>query len=185
VTPNRVYVADTANSRVLGWSNISAFTTHAAADIVIGQPNAYTVGCNSGGLSATSLCKPQGVAVDETTGNLYVADTKNQRVLFYISPFTTDTVADDVFGQYGSFNTNICNDSGLSANTFCTPAGVAVDSAGNLYVADYSNNRVLEFNTPEKVTGTPGSGDTTSDLVFGQSSFTVNLKFPPIFDQIP
>src|SRR5689334_18165179 len=55
-TPNRVYVADTANNRVLGWSNITAFTTHAAADIVIGQPNPYTTICNNGGLSSTSLC---------------------------------------------------------------------------------------------------------------------------------
>jgi DNA-binding beta-propeller fold protein YncE len=109
VTPNRVYVADTANNRVLGWSNISAFTTHAAANIVIGQPNAYTTGCNNGGISATSLCSPEGVAVDEATGNLYVADTSNHRVLFYLSPFTTDTAADDVFGQYGSFNTNYCD----------------------------------------------------------------------------
>jgi sugar lactone lactonase YvrE len=174
VTPNRVYVADTANSRVLGWSNISAFTTHAAATIVIGQPDAYTTGCNYGGISATSLCDPEGVAVDETNGNLYVADTNNHRVLFYVSPFTTDTTADDVFGQYGSFTTQYCNAFGLNADTLCTPAGVAVDSTGNLYVADYSNARVLEFNTPEAVTGTVGSGDTTADLVFGQTSFTVN-----------
>jgi sugar lactone lactonase YvrE len=172
-TPNRVYVADTANNRVLGWSNITAFTTHAAADIVIGQPNPYTTICNNGGLSSTSLCDPQGLAVDEANGNLYIADTGNHRVLFYLSPFTTDTEADDVFGQYGSFNTNSCNNSGLNASTLCNPAGLAVDSNGNLYVADYSNNRVVEFNTPERITSKSGSGDTTADVVFGQAgSFT-------------
>jgi sugar lactone lactonase YvrE len=174
VNPNRIYVADTANNRVLGWVSISAFTTHASANIVFGQPDLFTSACNSSGINASSLCNPTGVAVDPNNGNVYVADYSNHRVLEYNSPFTTDRVADDVFGQFGAFTTNFCDNSGLSSDSLCNPAAVAVDSGGNLYVADQANNRVLEYNTPEVLTATPGSGDTTADRVFGQAdNFTV------------
>ena len=66
-----------------------------------------------------------------------------------------------VFGQGGSFNSNIANNGGVSANSLNSPFGVAVDASGNLYVADDGNSRVLEYNTPLK-TGT------TANLVFGQ-----------------
>jgi DNA-binding beta-propeller fold protein YncE len=39
------------------------------------------------------------------------------------------------------------NGCGLSATSLCSPSGVAVDSAGNVYVADTANNRVLEYNS--------------------------------------
>ena len=174
VVPNRVYVADSSNHRVLGWSDIAVFTTHAAATIVIGQPDLFSNTCNNGGVSASSLCNPYGVAVDGA-GRLYVADWGNNRVLEYNSPFTTDRVADDVFGQFGSFSSNSCNAFGLSSDSLCNPEGVAVDGAGNLYLADESNHRVLEYNTPEAITATAGSGDTSADKVFGQGGvFSTN-----------
>jgi hypothetical protein len=39
VSPNRLWVADTENNRVLGWSSVRAFSSHAPAEIVIGQPD--------------------------------------------------------------------------------------------------------------------------------------------------
>jgi NHL repeat len=104
------------------------------------------------------------VAVD-SAGNLYVADTHNNRVLEYDSPFTTDTVADRVFGQSGNFNSQTCNLGGISASSLCQPFGVAVDSAGNLYVEDDFNRRVLEYDSPLTT-------DAVADRVFGQPDFT-------------
>ena len=174
VTPNRLYVADTtsnidtANSRVLAWANVTAYLNGDPADLVIGQPDMFTWGCNTGGLSASSLCWPRGLDVD-AAGNLYVVDSANHRVLEYNTPFTSGTTADRVFGQGGSFTaTNSCNTGGVSANSLCDPYGVTVDAAGNLYVADRQNNRVLEYNTPL-------TSGTTADRVFGQGgSFTTN-----------
>ena len=115
-------------------------------------------------ISADSLCYPVGVAVDGA-GNLYVADDGNSRVLEYNTPLTTDTTADTVFGQGGNFTSDDCDNGGFSANSLCYPDGVAVDGAGNLYVADTDNSRVLEYNTPLT--------NTTADTVFGQGgSFT-------------
>ena len=152
VTPNRIYVADTNNSRVLAWKNAAAFTNADPADLVIGQPDVLSFGCRNGGVSANSLCFPQAVAVDGA-GNLYVADESNNRVLEYDTPLTSDTTADRVFGQGGNFASGGCNNGGVSADSLCHPRDVAVDGAGNLYVADTDNHRVLEYNGPLSVCG--------------------------------
>ena len=62
--PNRVYIADTNNDRVLGWKDASNFANGDPANLVIGQPDFLSGACNNGGLSATSLCAPYGVAVE-------------------------------------------------------------------------------------------------------------------------
>jgi hypothetical protein len=148
VRPNRIYVADTKNSRVLGWADASSFANGQAADLVIGQPTFTSVACNKGGVSAASLCRPLAAAVDGA-GNLYVADSANNRVLEYDSPFTSDQRADRVYGQLGSFTSAACNKGGrVAAATLCGPSGVALDASGNLYVADTKNNRTVVFRSP-------------------------------------
>ena len=178
-----VYVADTQDSRVLIFPN--PFTTMSqtgqtsgfVATAVIGQVGDFTSkACNVGGSnpSADTLCFPEDVALD-STGNLYIADNANNRVVEYNGPINGSPIAANrVFGQLGSFTTNVANVGGsISKNGLKLPTGVAVDKNNNLYVADFSNNRVLEFNTPRTVTAIAGSGDTTADQVWGQGgSFT-------------
>jgi CSLREA domain-containing protein len=162
-----LFVVDRGNSRVLEYD--SPLTTDTVADRVFGQGGSFTTNdCNKGGvISASTLCGPGGEAVDGS-GNLYVGDVSNNRVLEYDSPLTTDTVADRVFGQGGSFTTSDCNKVVISASTLCIPIGVVVDGAGNLYIADFNNNRVLEY-------ASPLSTDTVADKVFGQDgSFTTS-----------
>jgi MYXO-CTERM domain-containing protein len=160
VTPNRLYVVDSTNSRVLGWANAQAFANGEAATLVLGQPGPYTSTCNQGGISASSLCYPRAAIVD-ASGTLYVADASNNRVLAYTSPFTTDTVADRVYGQASFTSSSV--PTLRSASTLSYPSAFALDGAGNLYVADASNHRVLRYNAPLT--------DTTADLVLGQGDF--------------
>ena len=173
-----VLVADTQNNRVLGWKSIGAFVSGGAADLVIGQPDFNSSGCNQNALApeAASLCQPIGVAVD-VFHNVYVGDTLNNRVLVFEDPFaalsssnqTNDFAAFAVFGQGGSFVTNA---GGLSANSLNGPQGVAVDASNNLFVADVGNNRALVFFSPipmTEVSGPPGNfGDATADVAIGQ-----------------
>jgi len=170
---NHLYVADEQNSRVLGYTSTASFANGAPANLVIGQPDLFSGGCNNLGLSSSSLCNPLAVATD-SAGNLYVSDLNNHRVLEYNAPFSQGIshgfTAHLVFGQAGSFTSNTCNLGGESAATLCNPDGLAVDVNSNLYVADRSNNRVVEYNTPLTVTAISGSGDTTADKEFGQGS---------------
>jgi sugar lactone lactonase YvrE len=171
-SPNHIYLADTNNSRVLGWSSVPDFKYAGPPDLVIGQPDTAAGGCNQNHTdaagntlaAANTLCAPGGVAVDPR-GNLYVADSGNFRVLEFDAPFSSgksaNLTANIVFGQHGSFTSRIQNNGGVSAATMAAPGGLAADHLGNLYVADPINNRVLEYDHP-------AAGDTTADAVFGQ-----------------
>jgi sugar lactone lactonase YvrE len=167
---DRVYVSDALNHRVLRWSNASALTSGAPADLVIGQADFSSYGCNrspDGGatpVTLSSLCSPSGLAVDGS-GALYVADTSNCRVLVFDDPYATDTTADHVLGQADG----TCDGTVTSASRLFFPQGVAVDAAGKVYVADTSNCRVLEFDGPLSAT------DATADRVYGQSDFTARV----------
>src|SRR5579863_645657 len=160
-----LYVSDDGNSRVLEYTTpYIGGANGMAANLAIGQSDLVSNSCNQGAaVSATSLCNPQGVALDGT-GNLYVADVGNSRVLEYNAPLSTGMAATFVLGQ-ANFVSNGCNtNGGLTANSLCNPTGVVLDGAGNLYVADENNNRVLEYNTP-------GSSDLAANEVFGQPDF--------------
>jgi sugar lactone lactonase YvrE len=174
-----VYVADGSNNRVLGWQSVAVFQAESPPDLVIGQSNLVSNACS---VSMTGLCFATGtsgasLAVD-SQNNLYVADTVNNRVLEYNSPFasamTANIPAAVVFGQNSSFTSRGCtggvdihgNPVATTATGLCAPNAVAVDSDDNLYVADTTNNRVLEYNAP---LANPMSPNLTADVVFGQN----------------
>ena len=177
----QVLVADTQNNRVLGWKSAHAFASGGPADLVIGQPDFHSSGCNQNAPApdATGLCGPIGVAVD-VAHRVLIGDTQNNRVEVFADPFAallrsdqaTNFAADAVFGQSGSFTTNAANEGGLSADSLNSPQGVAFDGSGNLFVADVNNNRALVYFSPfpmMTVKGTPGSfGDATADVAVGQ-----------------
>jgi sugar lactone lactonase YvrE len=145
---------------------VSAANLDATADRVFGQPGFTTNFINTGGgVNATSLYAPRGIAVD-AQGNLYVADTYNNRVLEYDAPLTTDINADRIFGQ-PDFASNAANNGGLGANGLNFPSSVVLDARGNLYVADTNNHRVLAYDAPL-------NSSAGASRVFGQSNFATN-----------
>jgi MYXO-CTERM domain-containing protein len=161
VTPYRLWVADTGNNRVLGFSDADALAAGAAADIVLGQPDLLTTTCRDA--SATSLCRPVGVTVDAATGDVYVADQNHHRVVQYLSPFTTDTTADVVVGQTSlTGQTPTVTVTGLTFPTALTVSGAS------LYVADGSSSRVLRY-------ALPVANGASAARVFGQFNFNSSL----------
>ncbi len=176
-----LYVADSFNNRVVAMPQSGA--AFGPATMVLGQdqlnlnaPNLvegreFNFGSNATGYDT-------GIAVDFTsaTPHLYVADTFNNRILGFndLRSVQTGAKADLVIGQpdfqqtlvnYPSNSASQPNASGLSA-----PTGVAVDSQGNLWVADTGNSRVLRFPAPF-ANYTPGTPE-HADLVLGQAGFS-------------
>jgi hypothetical protein len=205
VTRNRLYVADSQNSRILGYHSVAALVTGTPAEIVIGQRDLYSSGCNNPVLSQASLCNAPGVVVD-TAGNLFVADNNNNRILKFPNPFATmkntgmtaGFPASLVLGQGGNFRSAACNfgGSGPTSGNLCNPLGVALDTHSNLFVTDYNNNRVLEYNAPLSSssvagrvfgqlgnfkTGTPNNGGVTATSLSGPRGIAVDLVSNSLF----
>ena len=179
-SPPGLYVSDTRNNRVLGFRSAVGFANGQKADIVVGQVDLVTTLPDGPGRTRTTgLTAPVGIVVDKN-GNLYVADTGNNRILRFPKPFTQTTtqVPDLVIGQTG-FSSRNANEGGVSATTLAlsTSAGPqqvfpAFDAAGNLWVPDAGNNRVLRF--PVKALGNDAAPGPEADLVLGQLDFAGN-----------
>jgi len=139
-----LYVADTSNHRVLAWASTTGFQNGDSATIVLGQPSPQQ--SNQYGIGTKGFSFPFSVSVDPITGNLYVADFGNSRVLRFPKPFANPTRVepDAVYGQ-PDFATRSPNSSGITEHTMNGPRGVSVDGQGNLWVADTGNNRILHF----------------------------------------
>ncbi len=159
-----LYISDRNNSRVLAWSDVGSYQAGNPPALVLGQPGPQY--SNALGIGTEGLTLPMGMAVDPATGNLYVADFGNNRVLRFPAPFTNPSrVEPDAV--YGQPNFSTLTAAAPSSSTLSQPQSVAFDSAGNLWVSDSGNNRVLRFNASLLNSSTPPAADT----VIGQKDF--------------
>jgi hypothetical protein len=144
-----LYVADRENHRVLYFAGDGDTT----ADRVYGHSGSFTSAARNddgsgqdGAPTAENFNQPPSVALDADDG-LYVADRDNNRVLYFAND--GDTTADWVFGQAGSFTTNVANNDGAGASgapgphNLNHPQFVLVGADGSLVISDTGNNRVL------------------------------------------
>jgi sugar lactone lactonase YvrE len=132
-----VYVADTGNFTIRKITPSGVVTTFAGL--------AGNTGSTDGTGNAARFNNPYGVAAD-SAGNIYVADTNNSTIR-KITPSAVVTTLAGLAGSTGSA------DGAGNAARFFQPAGVAVDGAGNLYVADTINNTIRKI-TPSGVVST-------------------------------
>jgi len=138
-----IYVADTANHTIRRISPDGYTVTFAGS--------AGTSGTNDGNNALFN--SPQGIAVDSSSGNIYVADTGN----FTIRQITPDGFVSTLAGSPGvSGSSNGTN----STARFYEPEALTVDRLGNIYVADTWNHTIRKVTPNGVVTtiaGSPGS----------------------------
>src|SRR5438128_2634969 len=145
-----VYVTDLSNT-------IRKITPAGVVTTLAGTPGVH--GSADGTGSAAQFWQPWGIAVD-SAGNVYVADQVNSTIR-KITPTGVVTTIAGAAGVYGSA------DGSGSAARFNSPAGIALDSAGNLYVADTLNSTIRKITSAGVVTtlagtaGVIGSADGT------------------------
>src|SRR6202035_1675011 len=106
----------------------------------LGQPSFIA---NNIAATPTEENLPNALAFDNS-GNLWVADQNNNRVLEYKAPFSTHEAATLVIGQ-PSFTSS---GTATTSPGFSGPTGLAFDWSHNLWVVDLGNSRVLEYKTP-------------------------------------
>ena len=139
-----VYVADHQSHTIRKITSAGVVTTIAGTAQLTGSTNATG--------AAARFLYPSGVAVD-TSGNIFVADYGNHTIRKITSAGVVTTIA----GTAGSSGTT---DGTGSAARFYRPHGIKVDSAGNIYVAEYSNHTIRKITTAGVVTTVAGTAGT-------------------------
>jgi len=127
-----LFISDSSNNAI---RKVAAGT--GVITTVVGNGLAGYNGDNIAAVSA-QLSYPGGIALDKA-GNLYIADQENWRIRKVAAATGVITTVAGI-GQYGN-----TGDGGPAISaTFMNPTGLAVDSAGDLYIADSNGNVVRE-----------------------------------------
>jgi trimeric autotransporter adhesin len=139
-----LYIADSSNNRLRKVSPAGIITT-------VAGNGAFSYSGDGGPARSALLWNPEGAAVDGA-GNLYVADTHNNRVRKVSAAGIITTIAGN--GAYGG-----SGDGGPATSAeLAGPLGLAVDGSGNLYIADYDNIRVRRVSPAGTITTVAGNG---------------------------
>ncbi len=136
-----LYVADVGNHCIRRITLSGVVSTLAGSGI-----SGYVDGVGS----MAKFDNPYGIAVDKS-GNIYVADSYNERIRKITSSGIVTTFA-------GSGSDGYADGAGTTAQ-FSFPNGIAVDGDGNVFVADRGNNRIRKITSLGRVTTFAGSGD--------------------------
>ncbi len=141
-----LYITDVLSNRVRKVSVVGGIITTIAGD---GGPRGFS---GDGDLATSAeLAGPNGVAVD-SVGNLYISDAANHRIRMVNPSGTITTIAGNgIQGFSGDGGAAISAELG-------NVRGIAVDSAGNLYLADAVNHRIRKVSTSGTITTVAGDG---------------------------
>jgi sugar lactone lactonase YvrE len=158
-----VYIADYNNNRIRKVDTTGTIITIAGTG---------TQGYNGDGIPATTaqLSLPGAVAVDGN-GNLYIVDTWNNRIRKIDTSGMINTIAGTGFA-------GVLGDGGPATSAQVNePEGIAVDSSGNVYIADYGNSKIRKIDTSGIISTIAGTGSIGSSGDGGPATAAF-LKLP-------
>ena len=139
-----LYIADYGNNRIRKVGTNGVITT-------VAGNGSYGYSGDGGAATNANLSNPDSLTVD-SVGYLYIADTYNNRVRKVGMNGVITTMAGNGTGGYSG------DGSASTSAELASPAGVAVDGGGNLYIADYGNNRIRKVGTNGVITTVAGNG---------------------------
>jgi len=153
---------------------IDNFDSSFPASAVLAQSNFSS---NTQITATDKLSTPGQIAYDSISGKIFVTEGSKNRVLRFASveDFILNKAAEFVFGQ-PDFTTTT---SGTSANNMSFPFRIQVDNLGNLWVGEWTNQRIIRFSNAANIT-TPLPN---ADLVLGQPNFIVGPGIFGTFNQ--
>ena len=158
-----LFIADTYNNRIRKVDTNGIITT------VAGKGTSGPLG-DGGPATNASLVTPNGVAVDGA-GNLFIAETGNSHIRKVRTDGTIITVAGTAFFGFSG-------DGGPATNAALhSPQGLAIDSFGNLLIADTGNNRIREIR-PDGIITTVAGKATLGALGDGAAATNASLNAP-------
>jgi sugar lactone lactonase YvrE len=184
----RLWVADWANHRVLRFDDAVAKALANAADTVsntapasdlLGQAGINQSAANRGGtVAANTMNLPWKLELDPS-GNLWVSDAGNNRVLYFANPAGKATGA-DADGLLGSNSFTEVLGPAPSQSRFWGPRGLAVDSRGALWVTEEFNHRIVRFDNAAAAAlanaADPLVNTALPDGVLGHPDFNTNSQ---------
>jgi sugar lactone lactonase YvrE len=148
--PRRITVDAAGNLYFSASNSVFKMDAHGVLTLVAGNSRSGYSG-DGGPASAAQLSGPQGVAVDNA-GNVYIADTLNNVVRIVTPDGLINTFAGNGTQGYSG------DTSPAAGAQLYAPTGLAVDSAGNLYIVDTENNAIREVTTDGNINTIVGNG---------------------------
>ncbi|MFY8001703.1 MAG: NHL repeat-containing protein, partial [Candidatus Kapaibacteriota bacterium] len=172
-TNNKLYVVDRNNHRVLRFA-FPVTGNQPNCEVVFGQTNTTNNLPNAGGgVGAVGLNAPTAVAVNPSTGDIFISDQLNNRILRFAAAHSVPNgshgpSAASVIGQ-PNFTSNAA---GVSQNTLSTPHGIIITPGFfNMWIADYGNHRVVRIPNADITVTQPNF-----DRCIGQTAWTNNTS---------
>lgn len=158
---------------IAGWSQNCIFKVDLSTDMLTIYAGNGTPGYNGDNIPAASalLTNPTGIALD-SAGDLYIADTGNERIRKIDTSGMITTVAGN--GSYGFLG----DDGPATSAEFARPYGMAVDSFGNLFVADIDNERIRMVSASTGYISTVAGNGSAGFAGDGGPAIIASLKNP-------
>jgi hypothetical protein len=132
--------------------------------------------CGDGGLATSAQLSDPTATVVDAAGDLYIADAIDQRIRKVNAATGIISTVAGTGNSCGS-SPNLCGD-GASATSsgvgFQYPQGLALDAAGNLFIADTLDSRVVEVSTADGITFPTATPAGTADSTDGTETATLN-----------